>query len=360
MKLEDLKKLEEEFNKEVALVSDAQKLEELRVKFIGRRGLLTGVLRSLKDAPLAIKREIGSKANELQKQWEHELKQKAHELSFAKEVVRAIDVSRPGKKVGLGHEHPLSLVLRNVAQIFTSLGFSVADGPEIESEYYNFDALNLPHGHPARDLWSTFWLKPPAGGWFARPDLKNKSGIGLKHEAERMLLRTHTSPVQIRYMETHKPPLRVISPGMAFRFEATDATHSFQFWQLEGLMVGDGINLSHLKYIIETFLSQFFSRKVSARFEPSYFPFVEPGLQFSMSCPFCNAKGCASCHTTGWVEMGGAGMVHPQVFRNVGYDAKDVSGFAFGLGLDRLAMHKYHIPDIRMLYSGDIRFTRQF
>lgn len=359
MNLESIKKLEEQFNEEFSSVANQQKLEELRVKFIGRNGLLTGILRSLKDAPIEVKREVGPRANELRKEWDNQLRAKAHELTFAKEIVRAIDISRPGHKIALGHEHPLTQVLRHVVQIFTSLGFSVADGPDIESEYYNFDALNLPPGHPARDMWSTFWLKQPASGLFARPDLRNKSGVGLKSE-EKLLLRTHTSPVQIRYMETHRPPLKIISPGAAFRFEATDPTHAFQFWQLEGLMVGDTINLGHLKYIIETFLSQFFGKKVKARFEPSYFPFVEPGLQFSMSCPFCNAKGCASCQKAGWVEMGGAGMVHPQVFRNVGYDAQKVSGFAFGLGLDRLAMHKYHIPDIRMFYSGDLRFTRQF
>lgn len=339
MDLERIKKIEEQFNEEFAMVANQPQLEQLRVKFVGRNGILTSILKSLKDASIEIKREVGSRANELRKMWEKELRVKAHELAFAKQTLSAVDISRPGKKVYIGHEHPLTMVLRDVVQIFTSLGFSVADGPEIESEYYNFDALNLPSGHPARDMWSTFWLKP---------------------EKEKMLLRTHTSPVQIRYMQSHKPPLRIISPGVVFRFEAIDATHAFQFWQLEGLMVGENINLGNLKYIIETFLSQFFGKKVKARFEPSYFPFVEPGLQFSMSCPFCAAKGCASCHKTGWVEMGGAGMVHPQVFRNVGYNPQKVSGFAFGLGLDRLAMHKYHIPDIRMFYSGDLRFIRQF
>ena len=346
MNLEELKNLENQFDSEFAAVAQIKELEQLHIKYLGRNGLLTQILRALKNLPLEKRRQLGSQSNKLKELWQHKFQIKAEELKITQRTKKIFDITRPGKKVKLGHEHPLSLVLKQVIQIFSSLGFSIAEGPDIETEYYNFDALNLPPGHPARDMWSTIWLQTETKN--QKPEVRNK------------LLRTHTSPVQIRYMETHRPPLRIISPGQVFRFESTDQTHNFQFWQLEGLMVDEDITLGHLRYILETFLSQFFGRKVKSRFEPSYFPFVEPGLQFSISCPFCSSKGCSSCQQLGWLEMGGAGMVHPQVFKNVGYDSSRWQGFAFGIGLDRLAMHKYHIPDIRLFYNGDLRFIRQF
>ncbi|RJQ13841.1 phenylalanine--tRNA ligase subunit alpha [Candidatus Parcubacteria bacterium] len=341
---EEIKKVELQFNQEIEKIGQESDLEQLRIKYLGRKGLLTMMLRSLKDMPLEQRKVIGPMANKLKETFEHHLQIKKEELKAGGEIKQSIDVTRPGKKINLGHLHPLSIVLRQVVDIFNGLGFAVAEGPEIETEYYNFDALNLPAEHPARDMWNTIWL----------------DGSKSQNQKERLLLRTHTSPVQIRYMQSHKPPVRIISPGQVFRFEATDQTHHFQFWQLEGLMIDEDINLGHLRYIIEAFLSRFFGRKIQSRFEPSFFPFVEPGLQFSISCPFCKSKGCSSCQKLGWLEMGGAGMVHPQVLRNVGYDPKKFQGFAFGLGLDRLAMHKYHIPDIRLFYNGDLRFIRQF
>ena len=237
-----------------------------------------------------------------------------------------------------GHLHPLSLVIIDIGRIFTEMGFEIAEGPEMETEYYNFDALNIPKDHPARDMWDTFWL---AG------DL-NK------------LLRTHTSPVQVRYMEKHKPPIKIIAPGKCYRHEATDATHEAEFYQVEGLVIDKNINLAHLKGVLESFLSKLFDEKTAVRFRPSYFPFVEPGAEVDMVCFKCQGKGCSTCKGTGWIEIAGAGMVHPKVLTDVGIDSKEYSGFAFGFGIDRLAMIKYGIPDMRLVQSGDLRLTNQF
>ncbi|MEK7567523.1 MAG: phenylalanine--tRNA ligase subunit alpha [Patescibacteria group bacterium] len=238
-----------------------------------------------------------------------------------------------------GHLHPITLIVNDMAAIFRKMGFSVADGPEIETEYYNFDALNIPEWHPARDMWDTFWLKP------------------LK---DRRLLRTHTSPVQIRYMKEHGAPLRVIVPGKVYRHEATDATHEAQFYQLEGLMVDENCSLAHFKGVLEQFFSEFFNTKVSMRLRPSYFPFVEPGVEADITCIKCDGKGCAICKQTGWIELMGAGMVHPKVLEWGGVDSKKYKGFAFGMGIDRLAMLKYGIDDVRLLYNGDLRLVNQF
>lgn len=252
-----------------------------------------------------------------------------------------------------GHSHPLSQTIAACIKIFNDLGFEYAEGPEIETERYNFDALNIPGHHPARDMWDTFWLKP---------------------EQSRKLLRTHTSPVQVRYMEAHKPPVRIIAPGKVFRHEATDATHEMQFYQLEGLAVGPDITLSNLKWLLEQFFEKFFGTASAVRFRPSYFPFVEPGVEIDVSCFACKGKGmvsaegntsggarqCSVCKGTGWIEIMGAGMVHPRVLEEVGVDPRTNSGFAFGVGIDRLVMLKYGIDDVRLLYSGDLRLVNQF
>lgn len=238
-----------------------------------------------------------------------------------------------------GHLHPLTIVTRDIISIFADMGFAVAEGPEIENEHYNFDALNIPGHHPARDMWDTFWLKPA-------------------HARE--LLRTHTSPVQVRYMESNKPPIRIIAPGKVFRHEATDATHEAQFYQIEGLMVDTDVSLAHLKWVLETFFRKLFGQTVSVRFRPSYFPFVEPAVEIDMSCFKCSGSGCSVCKTTGWIEIMGAGMVHPKVLEAAGVDSTTYRGFAFGGGIDRLLMLKYGVDDIRLLYSGDLRVTNQF
>jgi len=239
-------------------------------------------------------------------------------------------------KMQTGHLHPITQTINDIVRIFGDMGFSVADGPEIETEYYNFDALNIPKNHPARDMWDTFWLK------------------------DGNLLRTHTSPVQIRHMEKNKPPINIIIPGKTFRYEATDASHEAQFYQFEGLMIGEDITMANLKGVLEEFLKKFFGSAVQTRFRPSYFPFVEPGVEVDMSCFKCNGDGCALCKKTGWIEILGAGMVHPNVLNNVGVDPRKWRGFAFGAGVDRIAMLKYGIDAIRLFYNGDLRFVNQF
>ncbi|MBU6431300.1 MAG: phenylalanine--tRNA ligase subunit alpha [Patescibacteria group bacterium] len=248
-------------------------------------------------------------------------------------------------KEKFGHIHPLSRVASRISEIFSEMGFSLIDGPEIETEYYNFDALNVPKDHPARDMWDTFWLK--------RKDI-------LETQNSKLLLRTHTSPVQIRYMENNRPPLRIISIGKTFRYEATDATHEAQFHQVEGLLVDKGMSLANLKYVIKEFFEKFFEEKVELRLRPSYFPFVEPGVEIDVSCFKCGGGKCAICKHTGWIEVMGAGMIHPDVLKNVGLNPEDWKGFAFGGGVDRLAMLKYGIDDVRLFYTGDLRLVNQF
>lgn len=328
--LSDVEKIKHTALEEIKSAKDAKALEAVRVEYLGRKdGKLTKILRSIKDLSPEQKRKIGPEANALRMELEEALNKKLR--SFEKSAGKATtDITRPGTKVRVGHLHPLTLMEDRIKEIFSGLNFSVVEGPEIETEYYNFDALNIPANHPARDMWDTFWL----------PD--GKSGDG------KSLLRTHTSPMQIRYMETHKPPLQIIVPGRVFRFEATDASHEINFHQVEGLMVGEHVNLANFKYIITEFFRQLFGPGTHVRFRPSYFPFVEPGLEVDIQL---NGK---------WLEVMGAGMVHPKVFDAVKYDPKKVRGFAFGLGLERLAMIKYKIPDIRLFYSGDLRFINQF
>ncbi len=238
-----------------------------------------------------------------------------------------------------GHLHPLVHIIQKTECIFRELGFAIASGPEIETEFYNFDALNIPAHHPARDMWDTFWLKP---------------------DNAKKLLRTHTSPVQVRYAETHTPPIRIIVPGKVFRHEATDATHEAQFFQLEGLMIEEEVSLANLKYVLEYYFEKLFGTKTEVRFRPSFFPFVEPGVEIDMSCFKCEGKGCSTCKQTGWIEIMGAGMVHPRVLNAMGIDSRKYKGFAFGGGIDRLAMLKFGIPDVRMFYEGDLRLINQF
>lgn len=313
---------------------DAKTLEEARVRYLGRKdGELTNVLRSLKDLSAEQKRKIGPEANALREELENALSKKLEGLKTQAEKFKpSVDISMPGKKIPVGHLHPLTRMENEIKDIFSGLNFSIVEGPEVESEYYNFDALNIPANHPARDMWDTFWL----------PDSQATKGKG------KQLLRTHTSPMQIRYMATHQPPIQIIVPGRVFRFEATDASHEINFHQVEGLMVGENVNLSNFKSIMTEFLKQMFGAGTNVRFRPSYFPFVEPGLEVDISL---NGK---------WLEVMGAGMVHPKVFDAVRYNPKQVRGFAFGMGLERLAMIKYKIPDIRLFYSGDLRFINQF
>lgn len=279
-----------------------------------------------------------------------------------------LDVTIPGEKTEKGHLHPITQVLRKAEEIFSSLGFNVVEGPEVETEWYNFDALNIPKDHPARDMWDTFWIKPRNDAEInaeKRGKVQRNSAFRVRRSSA-LLLRTHTSPVQIRYMEKHQPPFRIVVPGRVFRYEATDASHEINFYHLEGLMVDKNISAANFKAIIERFFQLFFQKNITTRIRPSYFPFTEPGFEVDISCAVCRGKGCSVCSKRGWIEVAGAGMVHPQVFKAGGLIPKSVNqktgwqGFAFGIGLDRLAMMKYKIDDVRLLYGGDLRFLRQF
>lgn len=328
--------------REIGSVGSQKDLFDLRVKYLGRKSEFNSFLKGIKNLPEEEKKKIGSLANNAKKELEEKFKEAERAL---KEKIdweaEKIDVTMPGKKIKRGHLHPLSIVQKEIEDIFTSMGFAIADGPEVEREFYNFDALNVPKDHPARDMQDTFWIKN-------------------ENKKERILLRTHTSPVQIRYMEKHKPPFRIIAPGRIFRSEATDATHDHTCHQFEALVVGEDINAGNFKYIAEVFFAKFFNKKIKIRLRPSYFPFVEPGFEFDISCTVCSGKGCPSCRGAGWLEVGGAGMVNQNVFVFAGYPRNRYQGFAWGFGLERLAMMKYKIDDIRLFHSGDLRFISQF
>ena len=322
-------------------------IEELRVEVLGRKGQVTLLLRGLKDLPAEERPRAGERLNQLRHQLEEELdtrlvvvKQTAREHALIDERV---DVTLPGTRWERGRTHPLTLVIDEIIDVFQGMGFEIARGPDIEDDYHNFEALNIPKDHPARDMQDTFFVS---------------SGH---------LLRTHTSPVQIRTMESRQPPLQVIVPGAVYRQGDDDATHSPMFHQVEGFMVDQDIAFSDLKGVLTHFLRQIFSQETGVRFRPSYFPFTEPSTEIDISCLFCSGRGkisggqnCRICKGTGWLEIMGAGMIDPAVFRFVGYDAEKISGFAFGMGVERIAMLKFGIDDIRLFFHNDLRFLRQF
>ena len=330
----DIESLRKRALDEAEGIEDIKQLEFFRVKYLGRKGELTDILRSLKGLSLNERKNLGQAANKLRRELEEVVEFKHKELR-AEGKDEFIDITRPGKKVAVGHLHPLTKIEDEIKEIFTSLNFSIVEGPELESEYYNFDALNIPPSHPARDMWDTFWIKSK-----------------IKNQKSKLLMRTHTSPMQIRYMETHKPPFQIIVPGRVFRYEATDASHEINFYQLEGLMVGENISLANFKFVIEAFFKRLFKEKIEFRFRPSYFPFVEPAVEVDIKFA---TKGRGE-----WLEVMGAGMVHPRVFEAAHLNPRDLQGFAFGVGIERLAMIKYKIPDIRMFYTGDLKFINQF
>jgi phenylalanyl-tRNA synthetase alpha chain len=339
----NLKLLKKRAQSEIKKAQDLKGLNEVFNKYLGKKGKLTLILRSLEKLPKAKKKKIGSQVNKLKDFLKIKFNQRATEIKEKiekeTEVKEWFDISLPGKRPSLGHLHPLTQVKRKIEEIFQSMGFSVVEGPEIETEWYNFDALNIPKEHPIRDIFSfgkTFYLK------------------------DGNLMRTHTSAVQIHYLEENQPPLRIIVPGRVFRYEATDISHDFEFWHIEGLMVGKDISVANFKAIIAEFFKRFFEKEIKIRMRPSYFPFTEPSFEIDITCLNCQGKGCSVCSKNGWLEIMGAGMVHPAVFKNSGLNPKFWQGFAFGLGMDRLAMIKYKINDIRLFRSGDLRFLNQF
>lgn len=342
-----LKKLETEALAALKSCKSLEDLYNLQVEYLGRKGKLTNILRGLKDLSEKEKPIIGQLSNTIKNRMEDAFAAKQKEIEthqISKELQKDFfDTTIPGQARELGHIHPLSQVQEEVERIFSQMGFAIMDGPEVESEYYNFEGLNIPADHPARDMQDTFFIEE-----------KNDAKHG------RMVLRTHTSPVQVRTMEKYGAPLRVIVPGRVFRYEATDASHDTTFYQVEGLLIDKNISLSHLKGVMAEFLSRLFGKEVTVRFRPGYFPFVEPGLELDFSCLICNQKGCRVCKHTGWVEFMGAGMVHENVLKAGGIDSKKYQGWAFGFGLTRLVMMRYAIDDIRLLTNGDLRFVKQF
>lgn len=314
-------------------------LNELRIKFLGKKGELTQILKGLTLLSPDERPAIGKLANEIKEEIEREFSRKnfdlKQQLKAKKMEEEWIDVTIPSKVV-IGHKHPLTLILDEIREIFIGLGYEVAEGPEIELDYYNFEALNTPKDHPARDIQDTFYI------------------------TDDILLRTQTSPVQIRTMEKRKPPLKIIAPGRVYRSDAVDATHSPMFHQVEGLTIGEHITMGDLKGTLEAFAREMFGKDRKARFRPHYFPFTEPSAEMDISCIACQGEGCRICKFTGWLEILGCGMVHPNVLENVGYDPEKVNGFAFGLGIERIAMLKYGINDMRLFYENNLRFLEQF
>jgi phenylalanyl-tRNA synthetase alpha chain len=332
----------------VAGAKDAAALERVRVRFLGRKGEVTAVLRSLKDLPLDERRRLGPQAQQLKRELEAAIASRT--LHLTPRTSHPIDLSAPGKRLERGHLHPLTQLDREIRRIFVGMNFSVVEGPEVESEYYNFDALNIPPDNPARDAWNTFWIKTRNNADLTQTNAeKSLRQSALSPRKSALLLRTHTSPMQARYMETHEPPFQIIVPGRCFRYEAINAGHEINFHQIEGLMVGKHVTLANFKFVVEEFFKKLFvGQRIEFRFRPSYFPFTEPSVEVDVKF-----RGQ-------WFELMGAGMVHPRVFEYVHYNPRDWQGFAFGMGLDRLAMIKYQVPDIRLFFSGDLRFVHQF
>ncbi len=334
---------------ELGEIGDSQSLDQWRVAYLGRRGRLTSILRGLSQLDLDERRTAGAMGNEAKRNLEERLDQHAALISQAQLARSAeldrLDVTLPGRPLTSGRLHPTTQVIREITGAFVAMGFSVVEGPEVEWDRYNFEMLNIPQGHPARDMWNTLWV-----------DYQDEAG------AYPMLLRTHTSPMQARVMESQDPPVRVIVPGKCYRYEATDATHEWHFHQVEGLAVDEGITFADLKGTLYEFARRLFGEERRVRFRCDYFPFVEPGVDMSIDCFACSGEGtgCRICRDSGWIEIMGAGMVHPRVLAGVGYDTEKYTGFAFGLGPERISMLKYGIDDIRHFYSNDLRFLRQF
>lgn len=337
--LERLKKLKDAAVEEIKQADSRKLLEDLRVKYLGKKGEVTEILKGLKDLSIEMKKTVGQEANKLKEelttlieQMEAELGEKAISQKLKESD---FDITLPGKDYPVGSLHPITIVQKEVEKIFTGMGFMVVDGPEVETDYYNFQALNIPPHHPARDMQDTYWLE------------------------NGQVLRTHTSNCQARTMEKYKPPIRVIVPGRCFRNEALDACHENTFFQFEGMVIDKDISIGNLVHIMKSFLSQVFERDVKVRLRPGFFPFVEPGFELDLNCLVCGGEGCPTCKHSGWSELLGCGMIHPNVLKYGGIDPEEYTGFAFGVGLTRLTMMKYGIGDIRVMNSGDLRSLKQ-
>jgi phenylalanyl-tRNA synthetase alpha chain len=337
--LEELEKIEKET---VVLLLDAtteKEVSEIRVRSLGKKGSITQLLKRLGTLPEGDRREIGRRANQVKEDLEKrieeallKIREKEQKEALAKEKV---DVTLPGRRIPVGKKHPITQILEEIIDIFSRLGFEVVEGPEVESDYYNFEALNIPKGHPARDMQATFFI------------------------SDEVVLRTHTSPMEVRTMEKHPPPVRIVSPGTCYRRDS-DPSHSPMFHQVEGLLVDRGITFADLKGVLTFFVHQMFGKETKLRFRPSFFQFTEPSAEVDIGCFICGGKGCGVCSNTGWLEILGSGMTDPAVFGFVNYDPEEVTGFAFGMGVERIAMLKFGINDIRLFFINDLRFLKQF
>jgi phenylalanyl-tRNA synthetase alpha chain len=331
-----VQEIRRQFDRDLAGAQDPGALEQVRARYLGRRGgLLTGLLRDLREAPAAGRAALGKAVNDLKTHVEGALEAAEGRVATGSARAAPIDLTLPGRAQHPGASHPITQVRALIEEIFLEMGYTLESGPEVETDFYNFEALNIPPHHPARDMQDTFYVE---GG---------------------LLLRTHTSPVQIRTMQKRRPPVRMVALGKVFRRDS-DITHSPVFHQVEGLAVAEGITFAHLKGTLAHFCRRVFGEAVTIRLRPSYFPFVEPGAEYDISCIFCGGSGCGRCKGSGFIELGGAGMVHPAVFEKVGYDPERFTGFAFGLGIERIAMLKYGIDDIRLMFENDLRFLSQF
>lgn len=337
---EKIEKIRADVENILTNAADLEALENIRIKYLGKKGELTSVLKGMGKLSKEERPVIGALANEVRAKLESELEEKKSQISAKLEELKlkseVIDVTMPGKRNAQGHLHPLTKVLNHIKDIFIGMGFQIADGPEVEYDYYNFEALNIPPNHPARDTQDTFYI------------------------SDNIVLRTQTSPMQIRVMEKAKPPIRIIAPGRVYRSDSVDATHSPVFHQIEGLVVDKNVTMADLKGTLEMFTKSLYGENARVRFRPHHFPFTEPSAEMDVSCFVCGGKGCSVCKGEGWIEVLGCGMVHPKVLANCGIDPEEYSGFAFGLGLERLVMGKYDIDDLRLFFENDQRFLEQF
>lgn len=337
---QQLEKIRNDANVEISKANSKQDIDLLKVKYLGRKGELTEILKQMKTLSDDERPKIGKLANDIRSSIEQAFNFKVEELKSMqmaeKLISEKIDVTMPAKRRYIGHKHPLTIVLEEIEEIFIGMGFNIVEGPEIEYDYYNFEALNIPKNHPARDTQDTFYIN------------------------ENIVLRTQTSPMQIRTMENNKPPFKIISPGRVYRSDAVDATHSPVFHQIEGLVVDKNITFSDLKGTLEIFIKRLYGENSVIRFRPHHFPFTEPSAEVDVQCFNCHGKGCRLCKGEGFIEILGCGMVHPEVFKNCNIDPEIYSGFAFGLGLERIVMRRYNINDLRLFYDNDIRFLKQF
>ena len=337
---EKLSKIMDEALSQIEASGELEKLNDIRVPFLGKKGELTSVLKGMKDVAPEDRPKVGQLVNEARTKIEAKLEEKKEtfEKKLLEEKLKSetIDVTLPGKKLSQGHRHPNTITLEEVEDIFVGMGYQVVEGPEVEYDYYNFEALNIPANHPAKDEQDTFYIN------------------------DKILLRTQTSPVQVRVMEQKKPPIRMIAPGRVFRADEVDATHSPSFHQIEGMVIDKGITFSNLKGTLTQFVQKLFGKETKVKFRPHHFPFTEPSAEMDVSCFKCGGKGCRFCKGEGWIEILGCGMVHPRVLRMSGIDPEEYSGFAFGIGLERITLLKYEIDDMRLLYENDDRFLKQF